>query len=422
MPPTSRFDTDPPGGEDLGARLERCGRLPLDEVVRLGIAVAARLEALHDGGEIHGDLRPEAIRFASAAASAEGDEVADLVPAPSAPRPASEGAGEAPPLELESLRYASPERVLGRALDSRSDLWSLAAVLYRALLGAPPFAGVDREALVVAVTQRSFPSPTSLDPSLPPSVDDFFRRALRKDAVERFPTAAELSESLAKLLAVGRAAVARAAVARAAVEAPARPSVVLEPKPGPEPAPELRWKGEIERALILGAFLLFAGVLAFANRDAIAARLDELLGVGGSPSDQASTTRAPTSDRVAPVRLDGPRGATALPLDTVFIMNVWLERCADCMPSFEAWRDLSAAGEIPDVPVVNVAYGQADPAWAKQYKVSEGLVFDSGERVVRPLGITRFTTLVVAADGKILFTGSPTDQGFSEALRRSVRP
>ena len=63
------------------------------------------------------------------------------------------------------------------------------------------------------------------------------------------------------------------------------------------------------------------------------------------------------------VTLDGPGGPITLPLAGPFSLHVWLERCADCMPHFEAWRAMVDGGEIfAELPVVNVAFGRADVA------------------------------------------------------------
>jgi hypothetical protein len=85
-----------------------------------------------------------------------------------------------------------------------------------------------------------------------------------------------------------------------------------------------------------------------------------------------------------------------------------------------AWRDLARRSAIPDVPVVNVAYGNAEPAWAESYGVEQRLVMDRGDLLVRPLQVSRFTTFVVAADGTIVFRGEPSAADFEHRLASAV--
>ena len=114
---------------------------------------------------------------------------------------------------------------------------------------------------------------------------------------------------------------------------------------------------------------------------------------------QRGARRAGEPRHVGPVTLRGPGGELALPQDHPLVVNVWLQGCADCMPRFRAAQHLALNGEDWPKPVVNVAYGRADPAWAERYGVGEQLVFDPGSALVRPLGIGTFTTLVIDAHG-----------------------
>jgi hypothetical protein len=131
----------------------------------------------------------------------------------------------------------------------------------------------------------------------------------------------------------------------------------------------------------------------------------------------------------APPPAPAPRGLRAIdgkavpfvPSGRVQLVNVWLEGCADCMPSFEAWRKLVAEERLPSgVPISNVAYMRASEDYVRRYRVSEGLVIDDGSNVVRPLGISRFTTLVVAADGTICHRDDPAVDGYVERVRAAV--
>jgi hypothetical protein len=135
------------------------------------------------------------------------------------------------------------------------------------------------------------------------------------------------------------------------------------------------------------------------------------------PPARAPVAAPPPRATVPHVTLRGPGGDLTLPLAEPFILNVWLERCSDCMPHFDAWRSMVDGGEIfAQLPVVNVAYGRADVAWAASYAVEEGLAFDPGAGLVKPMGISKFTTLVVRPDGSVAFRGHPAQPGFARAL------
>jgi hypothetical protein len=137
-----------------------------------------------------------------------------------------------------------------------------------------------------------------------------------------------------------------------------------------------------------------------------------------------STTPPPPSEYVR-TTLNGPNGTFVIPTPgKKTVMHVWKEACADCMPAFEAIASIERQGGLgSDVFVVNVAYGTADPNWAKAYGVSTNLTFDyGGVQVVRPLGISSFTTLVIDEQGKILARDRPDRPGYVERIRALVDP
>lgn len=127
--------------------------------------------------------------------------------------------------------------------------------------------------------------------------------------------------------------------------------------------------------------------------------------------------------QIGPVTLSGPGGSVQIPGSQAMVVNVWLQACPDCMPRFNAARKLIESGESWPQPIVNVAYRRADPGWAKRYGVDEGLVIDSGQAVVNPLGIGTFTTLVVDREGRVVHTDYVDRPGFlarvEDALARA---
>jgi hypothetical protein len=125
---------------------------------------------------------------------------------------------------------------------------------------------------------------------------------------------------------------------------------------------------------------------------------------------------APTTGMFPSTTLTGEGGSVTFPPTEPTVVHVWLQGCADCMPAFEAQKRHVDAGVYTGVPVVNVAYGQADATWARTYGVSDRLFFDPGSHVVQPLRIGTFTTFVVDEDGDIRFRGRPDQDGFAHRL------
>lgn len=128
------------------------------------------------------------------------------------------------------------------------------------------------------------------------------------------------------------------------------------------------------------------------------------------------------SGRITPTVLSGPGGPTHVPLPQMHVVHVWLQGCQDCMPAFEAMKELQNVGGLGlHVPVLNVAYGEADQTWAHRYGVGGDLLFDgNGTAFVKPLGISSFTTLVIDAGGNVIHRDRPDRPGYRDRIRAAV--
>jgi len=144
--------------------------------------------------------------------------------------------------------------------------------------------------------------------------------------------------------------------------------------------------------------------------------------MSGPPPRPVPTTPGYIAGQIGPATLHGPGGDQIMPPTSPTIINVWLQGCQDCMPAFEALRDLEEHGGLGvKVPIVNVAYGEADVAWARKYRVDRNLVFDvGGSAVVKPLGIGTFTTLVLDANGSIVHRDRPDRPGYRDRVRAAL--
>ncbi len=170
-------------------------------------------------------------------------------------------------------------------------------------------------------------------------------------------------------------------------------------------------------ALVVASMIAGVAVwqLAVYVVDAIASR-------NGDQPRTAPATPGYAAGRISPSVLRGPGGQVTMPPKTRSVVHVWLQGCQDCMPAFEALRELNENGGLGiDAPVINVSYGQADPVWAASYRVNDNLVYDiGGASVVKPLGIGTFTSLVVDADGVIIHRDRPDRPGYRERMRAAA--
>jgi eukaryotic-like serine/threonine-protein kinase len=182
-------------GEDLAARLDRDGKLPREESVRLAIELGAALGQAHALGLIHRDLKPTNI-FLSRDASGATTKVLDFGIA----KRLAEARGTASNAQLGTPHYSAPEQIEDpRQVDHRADVWSMAAVLYRCLLGVRPFDG-SGAALITAVRRARPALPTSIESTLSSDVDLVLLRGLARNKRDRFASAADLAEAFARAL------------------------------------------------------------------------------------------------------------------------------------------------------------------------------------------------------------------------------
>jgi serine/threonine protein kinase len=183
-------------GEDLGRRLARENTLSPALTSSIISQVCRGLGKAHAMDIIHRDVKPENL-FLSDDEAEPWVKVLDFGIAKSigdnrATYKTDTG------LILGTPLYMSPEQALGRTLDVRSDLYSLAVVAYRCLAGRPPFQCGATGELIVAVSTRVPPTASSFNPTLRPALDAWFSSMLLKDPNERCAqTARELADTFA---------------------------------------------------------------------------------------------------------------------------------------------------------------------------------------------------------------------------------
>jgi eukaryotic-like serine/threonine-protein kinase len=179
-------------GESLRDRLSREKQLPVAEAIHIATAVASALDYAHRHGVIHRDLKPENILLHEGQPLVADFGIALAVSNAGGTRVTQTG------ISLGTPQYMSPEQGTGdRAIDGRTDVYSLGAVLYEMLTGDPPHLGGTAQAIISKVlTERPRPI-RSARPAVPSHVDRSVLRALEKLPADRFATAQEFSEALA---------------------------------------------------------------------------------------------------------------------------------------------------------------------------------------------------------------------------------
>ncbi|NVN91263.1 MAG: serine/threonine protein kinase [Desulfuromonadales bacterium] len=176
-------------GESLVTLMKKEPFLP-EAIAEFGATVAEALDSAHRKGIVHRDVKPSNILFKSdgrlkitdfGIAHIEDSSMAEQTQA-----------GEI----LGTPAYMSPEQVLSRPVDGRSDLFSLGIILYELATGKRPFGGEGINAIFSSITGEEPSDIRSINPQVPKALCDVIMRCLRKDPEKRFASGSELATSL----------------------------------------------------------------------------------------------------------------------------------------------------------------------------------------------------------------------------------
>ena len=221
-----------------GTTLRQCiaeGRLPLAQLLDLGIEIADALDAAHAAGIIHRDIKPanifvtmrghaKILDFGLAKlavgdeATISGDTFGGITRSPEELNRRGSALGTIP--------YMSPEQALGLALDSRTDLFSFGVVLYEMATGVLPFQGQTTAAAFDSLIHSVPEWPLRFDPATPLDLERIVRKALEKDPARRYASAAEMRTDLQNL--------------RRATESEQAPATGSAVKPAPDSKERIR--------------------------------------------------------------------------------------------------------------------------------------------------------------------------------------
>jgi TolB-like protein/tetratricopeptide (TPR) repeat protein len=181
-------------GEPLDRKLMR-GALPPKEAMPIALAMLSALEALHARSVVHRDIKPSNVFITH-----HGPKLLDFGLARPVVQAASAGAGVTPATQAGMIigtpQYMAPEQVTGAFVDGRTDLYSVGAVIFQMLAGRPPFTGTPGDVLFAALKENP---PALQGPSEVIAIDRVIRRAMRKDPIERYSCAADMTAELSSI-------------------------------------------------------------------------------------------------------------------------------------------------------------------------------------------------------------------------------
>ena len=186
-------------GTDLRALLHRIGAIDEARTVDIINQVAAALDAAHERGLVHRDVKPANILLSRTSGN-KTDEHVYLSDFGLTKRSASDSGITGTGQFVGTLDYAAPEQFEGKTLDPRTDVYSLGCVLFECLAGHPPFRSGSDAALMYAHLLDEPPSLTRQRPGLPSEIDGVIATALAKAPADRPRSAGELARTAGRAL------------------------------------------------------------------------------------------------------------------------------------------------------------------------------------------------------------------------------
>jgi serine/threonine-protein kinase len=186
-------------GGDVRSLLAESGQLGAARVAEIVSQVSSALDAAHERGLVHRDVKPANMLLDSRAGSGRPDHVYLSDFGLSKGTQSTSGLTNTGTF-LGTVDYISPEQIEGKPVDGRADQYALACAAFELLTGAPPFRRDEPMAVMYAQLSQPAPAVTSSRPDLPAAVDAVFARALAKSPGDRFTQCADFSAALRSAL------------------------------------------------------------------------------------------------------------------------------------------------------------------------------------------------------------------------------
>jgi serine/threonine protein kinase/Tol biopolymer transport system component/tetratricopeptide (TPR) repeat protein len=183
-------------GETVRQHMARA-QVKMSEALEIAIQAASALCAAHEAGIVHRDIKPENIML-------RVDHIVKVLDFGLAKLTERKAITSESPTLVDTAQgmvmgtafYMSPEQARGFAVDARTDIWSLAVVLYEMLAGRPPFEGQTGSDVIVSILDREPITLAKHSPDIPAELDWIVNKALRKDREERYQTTRDLLTDL----------------------------------------------------------------------------------------------------------------------------------------------------------------------------------------------------------------------------------
>lgn len=179
-------------GESLRSRLVRDGALPFDDALAIARDMCDALSYAHARDVVHRDIKPENVLLSGGRALVADFGIARAFTS------ASGDALTAVGIVVGTPGYMSPEQAAGDRVDARTDIYALGCVAYEMLCGQPTFSGSSAQVVMARHAMDPVPSLRAARHSISPGTEHAIMRALSKNPVDRFATADEFAEALAK--------------------------------------------------------------------------------------------------------------------------------------------------------------------------------------------------------------------------------
>jgi YVTN family beta-propeller protein len=192
-------------GTDLKALLRRDGALEPSRAIALAGQVAEALDAAHERGLVHRDVKPSNV-LVSRHGGKEHCYLSDFgLTKNASDRSALTDAGRL----VGTIDYIAPEQIQGGGIDGRADVYSLACLLYECLTGELPYRRANDVAVLYAHLEEAAPRASARRPGVPRAIDTVLARGMAKDPAERYATCSQLVRDARQALAGAPAAAPR---------------------------------------------------------------------------------------------------------------------------------------------------------------------------------------------------------------------
>ena len=353
-------------GKSLREMLDSGVVLSMHRIADIVAEIAEGLAFAHRNGVVHRDVKPANVMVLASGAVKITDFGIALLPT---------GTRTMTGNVFGSPRYTSPEQVMGRPIDGRSDIFSLGAVLFEMLTGQSAFVGSDLNGILKQVLTDPTPPPSTHNPKLPRAFDHIVGKALAKDPSERYQDADEMARDLrrydrvdldtpapAPLPALEHPTNPKAVAAPDVAQAPLVPSAALSEGPW--------WKRKVVWSTAVAVVAVVALATFLVPRKGSAPAIPAPV-VAKSGSIASSATPVPPPPTVAPaaVRVDPPTAVRQSTPVTSPPVTVAQAQAAPA-PSPEAVSAAAQAPLAPPAPVVPKPTGRvvlAIQPWGEIY-------------------------------------------------------